>query len=54
MLHEPAQIAAQCSGRLRRTPGVLHLSQYLRLAQNHRIEAAGDPEDVPDGFGVRQ
>ena len=32
--------------RLRQREGVLHLAQDLRLAEDHRVEARRDPEDV--------
>ena len=38
--------------RLGQRERVLHLAKDLRLAQHHRVEAGGDPKDVPHGIAV--
>ena len=47
------QQAAECGGRrvcglLRDAKRLLELSQYLRFAEDHRVEPAGDAKKVPD------
>ena len=48
MLEQAAQVAAQGVGLLRIAKGVLELAEYLGFAENHRVEAAGNAEDVAD------
>ncbi len=48
MLEQAAQLLADCAGLLGLAKGVLELAENLRLAEHHRIQAACDPEYVPD------
>ncbi len=45
---------AEPAGVARELLGFFHLPEDLRLAQHHRVEAAGDAERVPHGIHVRQ
>ena len=52
LLEQPVQAVAQGAVLARQRPGVLHLPQDLWLAQHHRIEPGGDPEQVAHRVGV--
>ena len=47
-----AQDRAGATDRFRGRRGLLHLAQDLRLAEHHRLEAAGNREQVPSRFGA--
>ena len=51
-LEELVERGTQCAGVRGGAHGVFHLPQNLRLAQDHGIEAAGDPESVARGMLV--
>ena len=46
-LEHLVQGGTQRAGRVGFTHGLLHLPQNLRLAQHHRVQAAGDAEGMP-------
>jgi len=54
LLEQLVQQRAHRAGILRHACRMLHLAEDLRLAQHHRIEAAGDAEHVPHGIAAGQ
>ena len=50
MLKQAVQILAHRARLLSHTHGILELAENLRLAEDHRIESAGNPKDVPYRF----
>jgi len=49
-LEKLVQLRAERAVFFGRTHGIFHLAENLRLADDHRIEAAGHAESVADGF----
>ncbi|MCW0417707.1 hypothetical protein NB689_003461 [Xanthomonas sacchari] len=47
LLEQAVQAAAHRPMFACQRPGVLHLAEDLRLAQHHRVQPGGDPEQVP-------
>ena len=53
-LEQLRQRAAQCARRVGGAHRVFHLAQDLRLAQDHRVQPAGDAKGVARSMGVLQ
>src|SRR3546814_15747417 len=52
LLEQAIELPAQSAGTARDGPGLLHLAQALRFAQDQRIQPGGHPEPVAPGVGV--
>ncbi len=54
VVHHPGKVGADGAGVARRGEGRLDLAEDLRLAHHHRIEPAGDLDQVAQGLGAAQ